>query len=386
MSSYDDDDDIEFDFFEEPETGEAPPRGRRRRGSGGGDSRHPVHQPTGAVALARLVGLIAIAIAVVLGLVFWIGACQGKSRHDEYASYMAKVQTIAQSSARVGRQFQAKLGSPGLKLTDLETRLEQWSQQEQQLYDQAQQIRPPGPLRALHQQVLDTLQLRAIGLAGLANVLTSAGSKSTATVAADLAAQAQALSASDIVWAELYKAPVNAALKERAITGVVVPSSMFVANPAVVGLRSFMIVSQRLRPASTGGTPSGLHGSKLVSTKAVGGGRTVTLTPTEPTTIYVSADLKLEVTVENSGSFPEVNIPVILTVKVAGKTLFSRKQTINGLQPGEQQTVSFGNLQLTPDAFGHTAAVTTTVVRVPGEQKLDNNTATYPVLFSLSQP
>ncbi len=162
------DDDRGFDFFDEPETEEAPQRPRRRsRGRGGGEFRRPpVRPPTGAVALARLVGLVALAIAIVVALVFWVGACQGKSRHDEYASYMDNVRAIAQSSERVGKELVAKMASPGLKLADLETSLEQWSQQEQQAYDQAQQIRPPGPLRALHQQVLDTLQLRALGLAG----------------------------------------------------------------------------------------------------------------------------------------------------------------------------------------------------------------------------
>ena len=384
MSSYDDDD-IEFDFFEEPETEESGRRGRRR-GSRGGEPRRPGPPPAGPVGLARLVGLIALAIAVVVGLVFWVDACQGKSRHDEYASYMDQVETIAQNSARVGGEFTAKLQSSGLKLTDLETRLEQWSQQQQQLYDQAQQIRPPGPLRTIHQQVLDTLQLRAMGLAGLANTLTQTNGKSATTVASELAAQAQLLSASDIVWAELYKLPTASVLNSRGITGVVVPSSQFVTTPEVVSPRSFTIVYQQLSPTSTGGTPSGLHGSKLVSTKAVGGGRTVTLTTSQPTTIYVSADLRLDVTVEDSGDFSEVNIPVTLAVGVGGTTLFTKQQTINGIQPGEQKTVSFGNLQLTPEAFGHTATVRATVGKVPGEQTLDNNTASYPVLFNLSQP
>jgi hypothetical protein len=381
------DDDIAFDFFDEPETQEAPGRGRRRgpRLSRPGGPRPP-HPPTGAVALARLVGLIAIAIAVVVGLVFWVGACQGQSRQGEYASYMDQVRTVAQSSAKVGREFATKLGSQGLKLADLETRLEQWSQQEQQAYDQAQQIRPPGPLRAAHQQVLGTLQLRALGLAGLANALTQTGSKDAATVAANLAAQAQLLSASDIVWAELYRLPATETLKQLGITGVVVPPSQFVTNADIVSTRSFTVVYQRLSPASTGGTPSGLHGSKLVSTKAVGGGRTLTLSTSQPTTIYVSADLALQVTVEDSGNFQEVNIPVTFTVKVGSKTLISKKQTITGIQAGEQHTLSFGNLQLTPDAFGHSASVKVTVGAVPGEKTLDNNTATYPVFFSLSQP
>src|ERR1700712_2317812 len=108
MSTYDDDD-IEFDFFDEPETVEATQRGRRlprrdRGGDGGGEGprRPPMQGPARLVALARLLGLIAIAIAIVVALVFWVGACQGKSKHDDYATYAAKVKTIAQSSNTLG--------------------------------------------------------------------------------------------------------------------------------------------------------------------------------------------------------------------------------------------------------------------------------------------
>jgi hypothetical protein len=170
------------------------------------------------------------------------------------------------------------------------------------------------------------------------------------------------------------------------ITGVVVPGSQFVTNPDVVSSRSFGVVYQRLRPASTGGTPGGLHGSSLVSTKAVGGGRSATLSTSNPTTIYVAADLKIQVTVEDSGNFQEVDIPVTLTVKVGGKRLVRKTKTIPALQPGQQATVSFTNLQLTPEAFGHSASLTVNVHAVPGEQNVANNTATYPVFFSLSQP
>ncbi|HVS83993.1 MAG TPA: hypothetical protein VHD91_00010 [Gaiellaceae bacterium] len=382
MSTYDDDD-LEFDFFEEPEPEE--PR-RRRVPRRGGGPRRPAPPPTGAVALARLVGLVAIGIAVVVAFVFWVGACQGKSKQDEYSSYMSSVGSIASSSARVGQEFAAKLGEPGLKLADLETSLEQWSQQEQQAYDQAELIRPPGPLRALHVQVLDALQLRALGLAGIASTLAQTNVKDSTTEANALANQAQLLTASDIVWVNLYKAPATQTLKALGITGVVVPASQFVTNPDIVSSRSFSIVYQRLRPASTGGTASGVHGSSLVGTKAVGGGKTVQLTTGSPSTIYVAANLKVEATVSDSGGFQEVNIPVVLTVSLGGKTLLTQKKTINGLQPGEQTTVAFSNLPLTPNAFGHAASITIVVKPVPGEQKLDNNTATYPVLFQLSQP
>jgi hypothetical protein len=383
LSTYDDDE-LEFDFFEDPEPEEL--RRPRRMPRRGGGPRGPVQPPTGAVALARLVGLVAIAIAIVVAFVFWVGACQGKSKQDEYSSYMSSVQAVAAGSAKVGQEFATKLGQPGLKLADMETSLEQWSQQQQQAYDQAQQIRPPGPLRSIHEQVLDTLQLRALGLSGIATTLAQTNVKDASTEATALANEAQLLTASDIVWSNLYRLPATQTLKSLGITGVVVPASVFVANADLVSERSFSIVYQRLRPASTGGAASGVHGDSLIGVKAVGGGKSAQLTAASPTTIFVSADLALQATVQDSGSFQEVNIPVTLTISVGGKTLLTQKKTINGIQAEQSATVSFTNLQLTPDAFGHNASVTVNVGAVPSEKNLTNNVATYPVLFALSQP
>src|SRR6476619_3189382 len=175
MSQHDDDE-IAFDFFDEPETVEATQRRRlprldRSGGRGGGERppRPPLRTPTGLVPLARLVGLIAIAIVVVVALVFWVGSCQGKSKQSEYRSYAEKVRTLAKTDAKVGAEFAAQFQTSGLKQADLETNLQRFAQQEQQAYAQAQQIRPPGPLRAIHQNLVDAIELRAKGLAGLAD-------------------------------------------------------------------------------------------------------------------------------------------------------------------------------------------------------------------------
>ncbi len=187
------------------------------------------------------------------------------------------------------------------------------------------------------------------------------------------------------MWVELYRLPVTQTLKELGITGVVAPTSQFVTNPDLVSMRAFEVVYQRLKPASTGGTPGGLHGDNLVATKAVGGGRSVTLSTSNPTTVFDSADLTLQATVQDSGNFQEVNVPVTLKIKVAGKTVLTRHKTIASIQAAQRLTVSFGNLQLPPDAFGHQATVTVQIGGVPGEKNLANNRAAYPVFFRLSQ-
>jgi hypothetical protein len=388
MSGYDDD--IHFDFFDEPETVEATQRGRRlpRRdrsgdgGSGGGPRRPPLQTPAGVIPLVRLVGLIAIAIVVVVALVFWVGACQGKSKQADYSAYAAKVRTIAQSSQQLGAEFSNKLGAGTLKEADLEQALQQYAQQEQQAYTQAQQIRAPGPLREIHQQAVDALELRAKGLAALGDAFArNASAKDASKVASTLAAQAQLLTASDVVWDELYRAPATLQLKAQGITGVVIPDSNFVSNAEFVSSRTFKMVFQKLHGASTGGgTTSGKHGNGLVSVKVLPQGST--LTTGTPPTVKVTTDLAFEVTVKNSGDFQERNVPVTLTID-AGGTPIVRRQSIPVIQPAEEKQVTFSKFDLPPTAYGAQATVKVEVGAVAGEINTGNNSGTFTVLFTL---
>jgi hypothetical protein len=79
-----------------------------------------------------------------------------------------------------------------------------------------------------------------------------------------------------------------------------------------------------------------------------------------------------------------VKIPVTLTVKAAGKSVYTATQTVAQVAAGAHATVSFSNLQVPPSAFGHSAFISVSIGKVPGEARLDNNAATYPVFFRLA--
>jgi hypothetical protein len=377
-------DDVELEFFEEPETLEAPRRPRRRIRPGGGGPRRPAPPPPGAVALARLAGFVALAIAVIVGLVFWVGSCQGKSKHDEYASYMANVRAIAQDSAKTGAAFANALGSPNLSLTSLQAKLDLWSRQQQEAYDEALRLRPPATLQSAQQEVLAALQLRAIGLAGLSTALAQAGTKPSADVANDLARQAEALTASDLVWTDLFHGPATETLARSGVTGVIAPPSQFVTNPEVISADSFGTVYDRLKSTTGSGKVTGLHGSALVKTEAVAGDSVKQLSTSTPNTVDVPASLVFRVTFADAGNFQEVKIPVTLSVIVSGKVVTKKTKIVPSILSQHQQTVSFGNLNLPTSAFGASAQVHVAIGKVPGEKNVDNNKATYPVFFSLS--
>jgi len=334
------------------------------------------------VAAAALVAAaVAIAIAIIVGLVFWVGSCQGKSKKDDYSSYAEKVSAIATADKKLGEDFASSLLA-ATKPSELETTLQQFAQQEQQAYVQAQQIRPPGPLRTIHQNVVDAIELRVKGLAGLGDALAApdALKKKTETVTS-LMKQGQVLTASDVVWEQLYRMPATQRLVEQNVKGVAIPASQFVSNADIVSSRSFTLLLDRLGGASTGGTPSGKHGDGVVSVRVTPQGSD--LSTDTATTVQVTPELTFVATIENSGDFQEVNVPVTLTIDFGGTPIKSQKR-IDLITPGERKTVSFTGFDLPPAAFGaQSTTVTVLVSPVKGEVNTSNNKVTYSVFFTL---
>jgi subtilase family serine protease len=136
---------------------------------------------------------------------------------------------------------------------------------------------------------------------------------------------------------------------------------------------------QRIHGASTGGTPTGIHGNGIESVTVQPAGQQLS-TDTE-TTIQSSTDLAFEVAVTNSGDFQEVGVKVTLTIPKAEGPIV-KNGTIDLIEPGETQTVTFRDFPDPP--FGEQVTVKVDVLPVTGEANTSNNSAEYPVIFSLS--
>jgi hypothetical protein len=380
-----DDDIIDFDFFDEPQTVEqqSTPRVRmpRRRGRDEGPPRPPVrHAPPGGFApLLRLVGLIAFAILIVVLLVFWVQSCQGASKRNAYRSYVENVNAIANASQSVGRDLTDALTTPGEKMSDLQQTLTGLAQREQQDVAKAEGLKPPGPLRDEHAAAVQALQFRVSGLQGLAASFRAlAGRKASDNDAATLAQQSQRFLASDVIWSDLFTARARDELDKQGITGVAPPDSQFLSEVDLVTPAAWTPVLQRLRGASTGGTPSGgLHGTALVAVKALPSGQV--LSASQENTVIARSDLGFAVTVKDSGDAQEVGIQVTLTIEASPPIV--KTQTIGVIDPGEEKTVVFRNLGRVP--FAQKTNVKVDVAPVPQEQRTENNSAVYPVIFSL---
>jgi hypothetical protein len=375
------DDDNELGFFEQPPN--RPPRERARRPRRTTPRR--TGPPAGSNGVLRLAGLVALAIVIVVGFVLWIGSCSGQSSQD-YTSYLKAMQPLAVSSAQVGKEFARALGTPGLTMDDFQNDLARWSRQEQANYVAAQRLRPPGPLQSAHAQALATFYLRGAALTNLAShlKLATANHERPSAAAAVLAGDAQLLSTSDVMWEQLYRQPVAQVLTSRNVGNVTVPGSRIVTKSDIVSAPSLAVVYQRLGTPSSGRTVTGVHGTKLLYTNAVENGIAKGLSTTSGVTVAVGPNLVIDVVLQNSGAYPEVQIPVTLSLNGGDKRLWTHTNTVSQLGAGAQTTVSFTDIQVPNSAFSHSGSISVRIHKVPGEAKLDDNAATYQVLFRLA--
>jgi hypothetical protein len=379
------DSDIEFDFFEDLEPAEpAPPQEPQRPGrqpGGRPPGRRPVRGPTGVTPLLRLAGLIAFAILIVVLLVFWVNSCRGAGKKHSYSAYFDKVAAVAHDSQQIGAELTQDLTTPGIKALALEQKITGLAQRMDQVVTSAEAVKPPGTLRDEQQSLLESLQFRARGLRGLADAFRrNAGSKSTDKGGLALAAQAQRLVASDVVWKDLFEAPSQQELVRQGITGVAVPDSTFVPNNPDFGSPRFWVpILQRISGAATGGTTGGVHGTGLVSTKVLPSGQE--LSTTTENTITAGTNLGFAVTVKDTGDSQEVQVKVTLTIEQA--TPIVKTQTISLINPGEEKTVTFTGFNNPPVTYATVTTLKVDVQPVPGELNKNNNSAQYKVIFSL---
>jgi hypothetical protein len=385
------DTDLDFDFFDdEPTTRQAvdedAPAGTDQPEERRGSRRPPAGRPpVGMTPLLRLAGLIAFAILIVVLLVFWISSCQDAGKKSSYEHYYDKVGVVAKDSQQDGREMNDALTTQGIKYSELTSKLNGLAEREQQNVAAMREIHPPGPLRMEHQQALESLEFRVSGLRGLADgfAQSSKTPKNVTTNALKLLLPpAQRLTTSDVVWADEFQAPAQGnggVLEREGITGVAVPSSIFVTNPDFASSNYWEAILQRLQGASTSGSTSGgLHGTGIDQTVALPGNQE--LSQTTENTVTATTDLGFAVTVEDTGDSQEVQIRVTLTIQQSPSPIVQTK-TIDLINPGEQKQVVFRNLGQVQ--FATRTTVKVDVAPVPDEAKTDNNSASYPVIFSL---
>jgi len=383
-------DEIDFDFFEdEPATTEATaPRPRLpRRGGQGTGMRRPPGPPRGYTPILRLAGVVGAAIVALTFFGLLVQSCGTTSTHDQYASYMDKVDAIAHGSATDGQSLATALNTADVKVPQLASKLDDIAQLEQQNLNAAEALDPPGPLRMQNIQLVDALQLRVNGTHGLADAFRKTASSKSSDDADTLLQQADRLLAGDVVYDDLFATPVGEVMKAHGVVGVTVPPSEYVTTSQFSSANYWSLVLERLRgntgtsgSSTTSGSTSsstGLHGTNLVSVVAQPGNHT--LSPTGLNTVTATTNLTFDVTVHDGGDSQEVQIPVTLTIdKPHGAIVVNR--TISVINPGADVTLHFPITQAV--TFAEKTQLKVNVAPVPHEANVNNNSGVYQVIFS----
>ena len=369
--------DIEFDFFEESPTTESAPR--KKDSPPGKRPRLPKRPPTppGGPRLYRLGVLIAGAILLAVIFILVINNCRGDQKQAAYEGYIEDAGTVATESAELGAQLNERLTTPGIRLEALRADVEGLQEQQEQILRRSQDLSPPGPLVEQQEALVETMQFRVNGLTGLARGLQLvAQTDDPQESGRNLANQAQRLVASDVVYADAFRAASESVLEQQGVTNVPVPASVFVQNPEF-GSPTFW--TQTVQRLTQGPEAGGLRGNGIVGVRVQPGGQE--LVRGEDNTVEQSADLAFEVLVENSGESQETQVKVILIIRQDPQ--IRKEQVIDVINPQETKTVRFTGFDTLQ--FSTQTTLQVQVEPVQGEQNTNNNTVEYPIIFTLAR-
>ena len=369
--------DIEFDFFEESPTTESAPR--KKDSPPGKRPRLPKRPPTppGGPRLYRLGVLIAGAILLAVIFILVINNCRGDQKQAAYEGYIEDAGTVATESAELGAQLNERLTTPGIRLEALRADVEGLQEQQEQILRRTEDLSPPGPLVEQQEALVETMQFRVNGLAGLARGLQLvAQTDDPQESGRNLANQAQRLVASDVVYLDAFKAASESVLEEQGVTNVPVPASVFVQNPEF-GSPAFW--TQTVERLTQGPEAGGVRGNGIAGVRVQPGGQE--LVRGEDNTVKQSADLAFEVLVENSGESQETQVKMILIIRQDPQ--IRKEQIIDVINPQETKTVRFTGFDTLQ--FSTQTTLQVQVEPVQGEQNTNNNTVEYPIIFTLAR-
>jgi hypothetical protein len=377
-------------FFDEDDE---PPRTTRTRTRAAPPPRRgrPVRSgpPDQNILVRRLVAGITIAVMLVL-LVIVVRACNQSRHENALKEYNRQVSGIATQSRQTGSEFfklmdQAATQSP----SDLYQQILSFRGSADTALKQAQAIDPPDDMRQAHNSLLIALELRRDGLEGIAERIRPAlGDEGEAADKAirDIAGQMQMFTASDVIYRARVTRFIEEALNNAEIGGQTIDESPFMAD---IAWQSDTFVAARLdhqlsrdgdgdgdgAPPEGQTTGPGLHGTGLDATSY----GNVTLQPGASNRLSYVPGQPFLVAFTNQGDNDEFNVKVTLRIARDSGSPITLTKRVPTVAKGERVTVTLPLNKEPP--LGTVVTINVTVHAVPGEEKTDNNKASYPTLF-----
>ncbi len=324
-------------------------------------------------------------IVLVILLFVAVRSCASSRKENALKDYNREVSSIVRDSdTQVGAPFFQLLGQAGNDSPqDLQTNISGYRVQAEAQLKQARGISVPGEMTGAQQSLLMALEFRRDGLAFIAaRIRTALGDQGEAASKAvtEIAGEMQMFLTSDVLYQARTAPLIKHVLDNAQIGGQKIATSRFL--PGIEWLSEQTVATQlgqQLSGSGGGGTSKtpapGLHGTGL---QGVTIGDTA-LQPGSPNRVTASANTPIVVKFTNQGENDEFDVKVSLSVEGGDKPL-KVSRTVDTIAKGQTAEASLTLGKAPP--VGTAVTVKVTVAKVPGEQKTDNNTATYDVLFT----
>ncbi len=350
-------------------------RGRQRASSAAAPDKQTLRVRQGVAALVFLL--------VVVLLVVGINSCRGSAHDNALRDYNREVGTIASESDELGQQLFGTLTQQSLQPVDQQTQVNQLRVRAQQQAQRARNLDVPGDMDSAQENLLLTLDLRADAVSKIASRIVAArgDQEGAAEQAVDqITGEMQAFLASDVVYLQRVVPFINQALADSDIGGQRIVAARFMDD--LTWLNPDTTAGRLGASAGGGGTSNqqvapGRHGHGLTSVSV---GNT-TLQPQPATNrIPASAGLAFTVKFSNQGDNEETDVRVRVRVRPQTGKAISVTKTVDQTNPGAEAEVNIPLGQAPPT--GTSSTVTVEVLKVPGEENVENNTQTYTVLFT----
>jgi hypothetical protein len=375
LSFFDDEDDEPATTVRPAHTQQQPrpqPRRPQRAGVGGGGA-HPIDHHTMLVRRRIAAG---IGVVLLIAIVLIVNGCLKRGKQQGLENYNQNVNQIAQASeTQVGKPlFTMLAGAGGKSALEVETQVDHLRLEAHELAERAKGLSVPGEMAAAQRNLLLALDLRVEGLTKVAALTSEALGGHAQTASTKIAGAMEIFLASDVIYSQRVVPLMEEALTAGGVSGQSTDSSHFLPN---LGWLTASTVQSNItgQAASSSGTVTpGTHGSALKSV-SVG---TNALEPS-PTLnhINVGSNPTFTAMVEDSGSNPQTNVKVEVSVTAEGKA-FKASHVIPKTEPGQTYSVDIPVNGVTLEAASR---VTVNVLPVAGETDVENNKETYLVIF-----
>jgi len=337
-------------------------------------------------------------LLVLLLLFFGIRGCQASQKEQGFKDYVGDADELVAESEQQSTALFELLGDPGGSEVDFTSNVNGIKVQAEQLVERADDLDVPGELEGAHDNLVETLEFRRDGLDGIAREAAGATGEASADGTSDqssdeegdpnerIAAQMQFFLTSDVIYSQRFLPKLLGTIDDEGLEqDVPVPATLtdpetIAFLPDISWLRPQEVASKLggLGSTSDEAAAPGLHGNGLGSVTVKPSGTALV----EGTTAQIPAgeDTSFDIEIANQGENSEESVEVVVEIAGGSGDPIELSETLDAINPGESKVVNVPLAETPP--IGEPVDITVRIEPVPGEEKTDNNEASFTAIFS----